>query len=182
MKRIYRAYCRAEVAVSALFFAAIVTLSFASALMRLFDMPLIWAEDIAKLLFSWTAFLGADIALRKSRLVGVDILTSKLPMRVRNSILLLVHVCLLALLGVCIVYGFQLVFSNWTRDFQTIPISYGLVTLSLPVCAILMSINCLIRMSRVIRHFQDPDYSLKTPEYEEDDKPIEDDAVEEAFR
>lgn len=174
MRKLYQRYCNVQIIVAMTFFAAIVVLVFGSSLLRLFDNPLVWADDIAKLLFTWAAFLGADIAFRKSRLVGIDLLTAKLPTRLNHLVQILVHLLMGALLVIFVVFGIRLALSNWNRFFQTIPISYGLVTLGLPVCSIMMLLTCVIRIVRLVKNFGDPSLDLKALEADEDDVTMED--------
>ena len=84
MNKVYKLYCKAEEALVGLGFLVIVTLTFMNALLRLFGAPIIYADDICMLLFSWTALMGADVAMRYCRLVGMDICTSKLNPKIQK--------------------------------------------------------------------------------------------------
>ena len=77
MNKVYQFYCKIEEVLVGAGFVIIVALTFLNAVLRLFDMPIIYADDISMLLFSWTAFMGADVAMRHCRLVGMDIVTKK---------------------------------------------------------------------------------------------------------
>ena len=79
MENIYKIYCRVEEVIVGISFVSIVILVFIAAFFRQFDNPIVWADDIAKFLFAWTAFLGAVVAMRYSRLVCVDIIVKNLP-------------------------------------------------------------------------------------------------------
>lgn len=68
LKMIYRWYCRLEEVVVGAGFLVIVGLTFTNAVLRVFNKPIITADDICLLLFGWVAFIGADVAMRYSRL------------------------------------------------------------------------------------------------------------------
>ena len=67
---------------------------------------------------------------------------------------------LLAVLGLFVVKGYQLARMNWLRFFNTLPISYGWATLSLPVCSVLMIITVLIKLVVTVMHFRDDSFSI----------------------
>ncbi|MDR2390192.1 MAG: TRAP transporter small permease [Planctomycetota bacterium] len=160
MKKMYDRYCLAEEVLCGALFASIVVLVFSSAVLRLFNNPLIWADDIAKLCFAWSAFLGADIAMRRCRLVGVDIVLLRLSPRLQKIVLLLGHLAIAATLAIFIFYGIKLTYASLNRHFQTIPISYSYVSVCLPVGSLCMLLTAAVRMGKLRRHLRDDEYSL----------------------
>lgn len=56
----------------------VIILVFISAVLRGVGYPLNWTVDLAQMLFAWTIFLGADIALRDNNLVKIDFIISLL--------------------------------------------------------------------------------------------------------
>lgn len=142
-------------------FMSIVVLTFMNSVLRVFNKPIIIADDVSLLLFSWVALLGADVALRYSRLVGMDILVTKLPPKVQKIIQVVVYVIMIAALALFARYGYQLAVTNWMRTYNTLPISYGWVSLSLPVCSVLMIFTCITKLVKVIQHFSDDSYHVK---------------------
>ncbi len=161
MKKIYAKFCKAEEIICGTFFSLIVALTLFGATMRWLKMGMPWIDDIAKLLFSWTAFLGADIGMRYSRLVGVDILTSRLPAKLQKIFQLITFVLIILILGIFVHYGFNLAISNSGRFFQTLPISYSAVTISLPVTSILMIITALVKISKILKNFGNDEYNIR---------------------
>lgn len=158
----YRRLCVFEEVVAATMFAFIVGLIFLAALFRAFNYPLIWANDVAGFLFSWVAFLGADIALRHSRLVGVSLLVDQGAPKVRKVCEIVVFSIMIALLTAFVYYGINLSIRNWDRDFQTLSfVSYSAVTLSLPVASVLMFVSCATKLYRLVRNFGDDNYRIK---------------------
>jgi len=162
MLKFYRGFCKVEEVITSIAFVSIVALIFGAAIFRAFSFPLVWADDMARFLFSWTAFLGADIALRHSRLVGVDILVNKLPPKMRKLTEIIVYSIMLVILVSFVYYGTQLSIKNWDRDFQTLAfMSYSMVTLSLPVASFLMIISASTKLVRVVKNFRNDGYEVK---------------------
>ena len=162
MLAFYKQFCRIEEAITSALFAAIVALIFTAAFLRTFNHPLVWVDDVAAFLFSWVAFLGADIALRHSRLVGVDILVRKLSPKARKVSEIIVFSIMIAILTAFVYFGTDLSIRNWDRDFQTLSfMSYSAVTLSLPVASLLMILSSATKLVRVIKNFKNDDYQVK---------------------
>jgi len=178
MKKIYKAFCRVEEVIVGICFASIVALIFIAALFRQLDMPLVWADDIAKLLFAWAAFLGADVAMRYSRLVGVDILVNKLPKKVAKLTRIFVFAIVIALLCAFVYYGIKLSIESVDRDFQTLSnFSYSYVTAALPVSSFFMIITALRQIGMIIKNYKNDEYNVLKDNPDDDG---EEDKIEQA--
>ncbi len=143
LRRAYDSLCAGELYLAAALFILIVVLVFISALTRKIGLPIQWTMDVTKLCFAWLAFLSGDIALRLGVLPGIDMFVIKLPPKVRIVLAYLVKVFMFALLVFFVYYGFKLASSNVKRTFQTLHISYSFVTMSLPVCSVLMMFSLI---------------------------------------
>ena len=73
MKKFYEKVCKLEELIALILVAGIAVLVFVSALMRTVGHPLNWAQDVALIAFAWLIFLGSDVAMRGSGLIGVDL-------------------------------------------------------------------------------------------------------------
>ena len=71
---------------------------FAAAVLRFFGIDMSWSTDLAQLAFAWVSFIGADLAMRKDRHMGVDMLTNKLPAKIQNALRLAIYCLILAFL------------------------------------------------------------------------------------
>lgn len=127
------------------FLAACTLLVFVASLARWVGYPIIWSVDIAQLLFAWSAFLGADQALRHKEHLVVDLLTRYLPYRLRQPLDALLWLLMGAFLVALIWFGTELTMLNVERRFSDTPLSYATVTASVPV-------GCLLMLVTVIRH------------------------------
>jgi len=159
--KIYKVYCRIEEAIVGFGFVAIIALTFMNAVLRIFDTPIVVADDTSLLLFSWVAFLGADVALRYSRLVGMDILVRKFPPKVQKALHILVYLVILLILVIFVNGDFAVIHVNKARPFNTLPIPYSYVTVSLAIGSLLMILTSLIKIGKLIVHFKDDAYTIK---------------------
>ena len=161
LQKAYRIYCRIEEIFVGTCFFGVVALTFVNAVLRTMNRPITEAEDISLLLFAWAAFVGADVALRHSRLVGVDVFVSKLLPKVQKIIQLVVFIIMIAMLVMFIPLGFQLAFANWSRVLNSLQLSYGFVTISLPVASFLMIFTSILKIKKIIANFKDDSFNIK---------------------
>ncbi len=154
MKALYKKICELEVVIAAASILITVFVIFVAALTRTVGFPINWALDIALLLFTWGVFLGADVAFRENKLVNVDILFLKLRQPLRDRVELAINCAIAVFLALMVYQGFIMSVSTWHRSFQGIPaLSYTWVTLSMPICSLLMLITVSLKIHRM--------YSLK---------------------
>lgn len=141
---------RAEETLGVVLFAGVCLLVLLGALTRTVGMPLVWAVDIAQLLFAWTAVLGADVALKRWQHIEIDILVRLFPESVREVIGLIWLLVIAAFLAALVWLGTELTLLNLERELGDTPLSYGLVTAAIPAGAALMLITVVVRLARAI--------------------------------
>ena len=100
---------RAEDVTARACLAGCAALVFVAAVSRALGSPIIWAIDIAMLLFIWCAFLGADAALRAKQHIIIDIVVRMFPQRVQRALLIVHWSVMIAFLLALVVLGTQLV-------------------------------------------------------------------------
>ena len=154
VRKFYHTLCRIETALCGAGFMLLVFLVFLSAILRFFRVSMAWNIDMALLLLAWTAFLGADIAWRSGQLVGVDIVTRNLPHRLQKVIQFVVYCIIGCALVIIIIYGIRLSWTERVRKFQSLPIPYSLVTLSLVTAACSMLLSTFLKIRRGILSFR----------------------------
>ena len=154
MRKLYHTLCRLEVILCGAGFILLVSLVFLSAVLRFFRFSMAWNIDMALLLLAWTAFLGADIAWRSGRLAGIDLLTRHLPLVSRKIIRLVIYFIISGALALIVKYGIQLSWTERLRKFQSLPIPYSLVTLSLVTAAFSMLLSTILKIKRCILGFR----------------------------
>ncbi|MBQ7486313.1 MAG: TRAP transporter small permease subunit [Clostridia bacterium] len=153
MKKLYEAFCKAELAVCGVGFILLVVLVFASAIFRFLRISMSWNIDLAMLLLAWASFLGADIAWRSGQLIGIDLVTRYFPKKMQKLVMLIIYVIILCVTVVICIYGVRLVWTERLRTYQSMPIPYSLVSLSLVVATFSMSISTIGKIRDCIRHF-----------------------------
>ena len=147
MKDFYIKMCNIEIVLAIICLLLSVFIIVISAIMRKIGMPINWGLDIALLLFTWSTFLGADIAFRDDKFINVDILFLKMPKSLQRPLELVIHITIFIFLSALIYLGAILSAFTWPRTFQGIPtLSYTWVTLSVPVCSFFMIITTVIKM------------------------------------
>jgi TRAP-type C4-dicarboxylate transport system permease small subunit len=151
MRKLYQWLCRAEEVTCGIGFVFLVFFVFLSAILRAFRFSMSWNIDLAMLLLAWTAFLGADIAWRKGPILGVDLVTRQLPIALQKIIELIVYAIVLVTLVIIVVFGSRLAWTERLSSYQSMPIPYSLVTLSLIVAAFSMFFTTLQKIVHTIR-------------------------------
>lgn len=151
MKRLYERFCALEQWATLLLLAGIAVLVFVAALARTLGYPVNWAQDVALVMFAWMCFLGGDVAIRTTGLIGVDLFAAMLPKPIQKLIDILFKVLVLIFLGVLVVYGYQYVKGYARRMIPTLNISYAWVTSSVVVGSALMFVNTVINLVKSIR-------------------------------
>lgn len=119
----------------------------ASSTMRAVGQPFAGGAELAQFLFIWTAVLGADITLRRGGQVRIDALTVRLPLSIQRLVTGLCLALMLSFLALLAWHGFPLAMSNWQRPMGVAGLSYGYITLALPVGAALMIVSLARRIA-----------------------------------
>jgi TRAP-type C4-dicarboxylate transport system permease small subunit len=152
MRAFYAHVLRAEAILAAALLLLMVALIFTGGVARLARNPLNWTIDLATCSFAWACFLCADIAWRKDLLMSVDIVTARLPPRLRSVVLYANYAIISAFLVYIIYAGVLLSWVSRARSFNGIPgVSYSWVTMSLPVGGALLLITTLIKVRQSMR-------------------------------
>jgi len=138
---VFHRLARGEEIVARLCLAGCAALVFVAAVSRAFGSPVLWAIDIAMLLFIWCAFLGADAALRAHQHIIIDIVVRLLPQRVQRALLIAHWSIMVAFLLTLVVLGTELTLLNWQRPMGDTEISYAFVTAAVPAGSLLLAIT-----------------------------------------
>lgn len=154
MKKFYEYFCKIETAICGVGFIFLVIFVFASAILRFMRISMSWNIDLAMLFLAWTSFLGADIAWRSGQLIGIDIVTRYFPKKIQQAVLILIYSIILCVTVIICIYGARLVWTERLRTYQSMPIPYSLVSLSLVVATFSMSISTIGKIKACIQHFK----------------------------
>ncbi len=155
MKKIYQWFCKVEEIFCGVGFGFLIFFIFISAILRFFKLSMSWYLDLAMLCLAWTAFLGADVAWREGQIIGIDLVTRKLPAKVQRIVELIVLLIIALTLVVIVVYGSRLAWTDRVSRYQSMPIPLALVTLSLVVAAISMFFSTVQKIRKAVRLLAD---------------------------
>lgn len=132
---------------------------FAAAVLRFFGVDMSVSTDLAQLVFAWISFIGADLAMRRDKHMGVDMLIQRFSPTVLNAIYLFNYLLVLFFLLFAVYFGINLCIVNVARKYQTLYISYSYATASCPVGCGLMCITAVKRIVRYTKNMLRHDYS-----------------------
>ena len=152
MTGFYKALGRAEDAVARAALAGCAALVFVAAVSRAMGAPVLWAIDIAMLLFIWCAFLGADAALRAKQHIIIDIVVRMFPQRVQRALLIVHWSVMIAFLLALVVLGTQLTLLNVERPMGDTEISYAYVTAAVPIGSLMMAFTAMRQLVEFVRN------------------------------
>jgi len=148
MGRFYRTVCTVEKYIAIVFLVISVLAICTSAILRTLDHPIAWGLDLALMMFTWSTFLGAEMAFRNKALVKVDMLVEIMPEKVQKILDVFVYLLIFASLLFLIYFGTKLAFVSRARVFPGATwLSYSWVTASIPVSMTLMLISTLKQIS-----------------------------------
>ncbi len=151
MKKFYKKACELEELIALILVAGIAILVFISALTRTFGHPLNWAQDVALIAFAWLIFLGSDVAMRGSGLIGVDLFVKKFPHTIQKAIDIAFKSIIAVFLCALIYYGIGMTVSGWARQITSLHVSYSWVTMSVPVGSFFMLISTVLNLIERIK-------------------------------
>jgi len=155
MKRINEVISKLEHQVGTVMLISIVVLVFASAVLRLFDFPIIWSVDASQLMFVWISMIGADLALKKRSHMGVDLLVRSFPVKLQKVIALISYILCGAFIVFIAYWGIRLCILNYLRTYQTLKISYSFATAAIPTIALCMFSSLLEQIIDLLRNWKD---------------------------
>jgi TRAP-type C4-dicarboxylate transport system permease small subunit len=128
-----------------------------SAVARTAGNPVSWTVDLATFSFAWAVFVGADVALRRDKLVSIDLLVDRFSERARAWVQLGNSLIIVVFLIALVVLGFRLSYTTSERSFSGLPwLSYTWVTISVPVGAMLMLYTMSHKMRDLVRYLKGP--------------------------
>lgn len=117
-----------------------------------------WAEELSRLLFVWTVFLGAYIALCRKGHMAIVMVVDRIPAPVRRVVAVIGWVLVLAFICAIAFTGFRLAFATWGfgRTTPILRISAAWGYLAVPVSAVLMILPTLTEIVDAWRNPSQP--------------------------
>lgn len=129
--------------------------TYAVVLRYAFNQPIGWSEEISTYLMIWAAFLGAAYALKEDAHIGVDLLLSRLPERVKPFFHLF-H-CVIGVIFCSILFykGVELVQFSIILNNRSIAIDFPLFIpqLAVPVGSAMLVLQFLAKAAKLPPQF-----------------------------
>jgi len=151
MKLFLHRLARGEDLVARAFLAVCAGLVFVAAVSRAMGAPILWAIDIAMMLFIWCSFLGADAALRAKQHIIIDIIVRLFPQKLQRALLIAHWSIMILFLLTLVVLGIELTLLNYQRPMGDTDISYAFVTAAVPAGSLLMAITASAQLVGFVR-------------------------------
>jgi TRAP-type C4-dicarboxylate transport system permease small subunit len=129
----------------------VVLVVFASAIARSFRHPISGSMDLAQLLFVWICMFGADIALKKSIHMGVDLVVRQFPATLRKIVAIVSYALCIGFAGFSIYWGFVLVMQNYMRLYTTLKISYSFANAAIPIMSCVMLLTLIEQLVDTVK-------------------------------
>ena len=146
LARFWKVYDALETGVALLTLSVCVLTVLVAAIGRSVGSPVQSAPQLALLFLIWAVMFGADICLKQGEHIRVSALPDLLPPVVQKAITVMNLLLIVPFLGFLVVEGFKLAAGNWARELGASGLSYGLVTLALPVGALLFLVSLARRL------------------------------------
>ena len=125
--------------------AAVAMIVIASVIFRyVLNDSIAWAEDAAKFLMVWLAFIGAPLGFRHGAHVAIELLPPGLPPVLKRAVRFLVHAIVLMLMMMLAWQSWLFALNGWAQVALTVgDISMFWIFLSMPIGAAIMAMTAL---------------------------------------
>lgn len=129
--------------------------------------PLTWSEEAARYMMIWVTYLGAGVAVKKGRHIGVTMFISKVPMVLRRPFIFLAEGIVLVFLLILVYQGLNLLMTLRTQTSPAMGIPMIIPYFAIPFGCFYMFLYVVDRLlSRSIDLLSTTDVELKRIEEE----------------
>lgn len=91
---------------------------------QVIHMPLIWSEELARLLFVYTALLGISMAVRAQQHVYIDFITNLMPLTIKRMAMTFVQLLIFVSIILFIYLGYG-VWADATFPMEALKATFG---------------------------------------------------------
>lgn len=105
--------------------------------------PLTWPAESSVLLFQWSVFLGAALAVHRRTHFGLDLVVRALPERLQRAAEGFGLGVVVGIAALLVVLGVDMTRRAWPSLYPTLPLSHGVAYLGVAVSGTLMLIFVL---------------------------------------
>ncbi len=104
---------------------------------------LFWSEELARFLLVWLTFLGASCAYYRNLNPGVDLLYSKLSLKLQKISIIITHLVSMALFIIMIIFGIKFAFFIHLQISPALQIPKWIVLSIIPISGVILTIHAL---------------------------------------
>lgn len=122
------------------------------------QIPLTWPAESSVLLFQWSVFLGAALAVHRRMHFGLDLVVRLLPRVLQRAAEGVGLGAVVIVAGLLVVLGIDMTRRAWPSSYPTLPLSHGVAYLGLAVSGALM---LLFSLPHLIAFAKQPDRPLE---------------------
>jgi len=124
------------------------------------DNSITWAEEGCKYLMVWLALLGAPIALRHAGHINIDLLIKLFPARGRQAFYLLIHLVIIATMGLLLWQGWIFAQSGARQVASSFNASMLWMYIAIPIGSALTCLVALEHSLKALVGIADPSQGL----------------------
>ena len=126
-------------------FSVMIVLMFSEVVARhVLNSPIIWSEELGRMLFIWCVYLGAAIAFSRKSHITVDYFTQFLPANLKGPMIIFVNILVMVALVFVVIMGTRFAAMSFTTPAYSIPfVKLGWAYMAVPFGALTMFINLL---------------------------------------
>lgn len=133
-----------EVALSAAFLTVTVLVVIINVILRYgFKSGLFWVEEVATVSFIWSVFVGAAAAYRHKMHIGIDLITSLFPERVRELISIVINLLMVVINGYIVYLSFLFIQANRLKRTPVLDVPAVYVNAAIAVGFGLMTVHAV---------------------------------------
>lgn len=105
------------------------------------DYPLTWSEEAARYLMVYTVFIGAPLALRKHKMIAIEIIAESVKPKIRKILRIIVSLVSIVFFIILLVKGVEMLDIVSRQTSAGLGISMDIPYMAIPIGAALMIIN-----------------------------------------
>lgn len=138
IKRLEQGFIKANYFALGLMMFGMFVLVFTNIITRyFFSYSINWAEELARYLMVWTAFLGIGLGMREGRHVAIEVLHDYLPKRVRPLLRAFVGLIIIAFMVSLAYIGYRYASVTMVQQSPVLRWPIGMIYMVIPIGAII---------------------------------------------
>ncbi|WP_020007941.1 TRAP transporter small permease [Salinicoccus albus] len=146
LKKIY--YNFEEIIGSSLFVTMLIVLVVQTLTRQGLGTPLVWTEELSKLLFIYAGYLGIAACIKDDSHVSIDVFIKKLPAKAQKWVYIFNQLLILSALIILFIISIPIVQNQMNSNLVTLKISQSYMYAALPILTLLMIYRLIERILR----------------------------------